>query len=397
MRLEVVDTVDRLQTLGPEWEALRFRDAQTDVFASFDWFLTWWEHFGNGSGPAALVVHDGDALVDIPGQVDRLHVLLVREGDKLTGIVPLIAVRGLWKKCPVRVLAPPLNSHAPRSGIICADNATTVSEALALHLAESSGWDMMILDGLPRDSGCVSTFRGTADRQGLRRRNDSSWTHSLLACEGTFEHYLNRKGYHFRRHLRQLGRALAQLGPVTATRYETPAEVEKGMRAFMEIDRESWKAMEGESIGLSAEVGSFYSDLAQRFVQRNRCEIWILWIGDEPAAGYLCLRDQNALYTLKTSYKRKFSSARHSAGFILLGRIVEDAWRRNLSHIDFVGKLPFTERWASGTREFDGLVLCPTRAHIAFFRILDWSMNRAHYAKSLLNRVMPRGEGRAAG
>jgi CelD/BcsL family acetyltransferase involved in cellulose biosynthesis len=344
MQIEVIDKVDALQAFEPIWETLRSANPITDVFTSLDWFLNWWNHFGNGVEPNMLVVHDGDKWTHIPGYGARLHVLVVWDGDEPVAIAPLILVQGQWRRFPVRILAPPLNSHAPRSGFLVPREPHAAVAALVQYLVNSTLWDVMLLDGIPRQSGFVAAFREVAAQRLCLTPSTSSWSHLYLALEGNWEEYLSSRNRHFRKHLWQAERALAQLGTVTIERYDSPDTIQTGMQAFMEIDRESWKARDGESIALHPALGTYYQELAERFARRNCCELWLLSIANEPAAAFLCLRDARKLYTLKTAYKAKFASARYSPGIVLLTHIIQEAWKAKLLGVDFVGRMPFVER-----------------------------------------------------
>jgi len=300
-------------------------------------------------------------------------------------IAPLLLVRGWWRRCPVRILAPPLNNHAPRSGFLTARAPRAAVMAVVEYLARSRQWDMMLLDGIPGQSGLVPALSEAAVQRLRLGRQQPPWSHAYLAIEGTWEQYLARQKRHFRKHLWQAERALTQMGTVTVERYDRPETVPIGMQVFMEIDSESWKAKEGESLALHPAVGAYYTDLAERFAQRQRCEIWTLKIAHEPTAAFLCLCDNRVLYTLKTSYKEKFASARYSPSIVLLARIVEEAWERKLSGIDFVGRMPFVERWTAAGREFDRLVAFRRHPYSDLVRLVDWTRRCAGRVKYCLD------------
>lgn len=398
MQVQVIETVDALRTLEPEWERLWSEDPAGDIFTSVDWFLTWWKHFGHGVGAGALVLSDGERLVSVPGRGARLHVLVVREKGDIVAIAPLIIVRGWWRRCPVRILALPLNNHGPRSGFIMSRAMHTACTAMVEHLVESLAWDIMLLDGIPRLSGVVPLFQKAAARREVVGQSNSLWSHSYLTLDGTWQEYLLCKTHNFRRQLRRSERALEQLGKVTVERFEGSAGVESGMPAFMEVDRESWKAKHGESIALQSDVGAYYRDLALRFARRKRCQIWILSIAHEPAAAFLCLCDKRqVLYTLKTAYKDKFAGPKYSPSRVLMAHIIQEAWQNGLKGIDFAGRMPFAERWASGTHDFERFAVFRNRMYPSFVWLVDRMMRRARLTKRSLARLVERAGTRTGG
>jgi len=391
MRVEVIETEKALRALEPVWESLWLADPAADIFATFAWFLNWWEHFGHSAGPDVLVMRDGDRWVSLPGRDMRLHVVVVWDQGEAMAIAPLLLVRGRWRRCPVRLLVPPLNDHAPRSGFLMARAPRAAVAAVVEYLARSRQWDMLWLDGMPRQSGLVSVLGEVAARRLRLGRQQPSWSHAYLALEGTWEQYLKRKSENFRRSLRRAERALGQMGTVTVEQYEGPDTVQStGMQAFIEVDRESWKARDGESIALYPHLGAYYGALATQFAKKNQGEIWLLRIANEPAAAFLCLCDSRLLYIIKSSYKEKFGSSQLSPSFVLMAHIVQEAWRRKLIGIDCVGQVPFLERWASARIEFDRLVVFGNRFYPGFVRVVDRVMTRVGRAKHALRGWLSR-------
>jgi len=204
MRVELIETEDALRALEPVWESLWRADPAADVFTSFDWFLNWWEHFGHGRGSYGLVMRDGDRWVSLPGRDTRLHVLVVWDQGEALAIAPLLLLHGWWQRCPVRILAPPLNNHAPRSGFLRSRASRAAVAAVVEYLARSRQWDLMLLDGIPGQSGLVPTLSEVAARRLRPGQRQLPWFHAYLAVEGTWEQYLKQKSENFRRSLRRV-------------------------------------------------------------------------------------------------------------------------------------------------------------------------------------------------
>jgi hypothetical protein len=386
MHVEVIETEAALQALAPTWERLWTSIPQTDIFASFDWFCNWWEHFGTGTSTDVMVVRDGDGWHDLRGDHKQLHVLVVWEHDAVVAIAPLLLVRTRWRRWPVRLLMPPLNAHAPRSGLLVSPTAPTAVTALVEYLATSTRWDMLWLDGIPGLSRVVSTCGAVAARRLRLGRQQPSWSHAYLALESTWEQYLARQKRHFRKHLWQAERALARLGTVTMDCYTCPEAIPDAMQRFIEIDGASWKAREGESLASHPAIAAYYTALATRLAQRQRCEIWLLSIAHEPAAAFLCLRDGRVLYTLKTSYKEKFASAQHAPSIVLLAHMIQVSWQQQRQGIDFVGRMPFVERWTAAGQAFEPLIAWRRHPYADLVRLADWTRRYAGKAQRFLRR-----------
>jgi CelD/BcsL family acetyltransferase involved in cellulose biosynthesis len=371
MHVDVIDSPDRLQTVKSQWETLWAEDQSADIFSSFDWFSTWWEHFGQNSRQDAPAIRNRGSRIRIRKQEMRLHVLTVCDGNNIVAIAPLILIQSLWRKCPVRILTSPLNSHSPRSGLIMPRCFCTSINALLSYLAKNTSWHMLMLDGIARENTILRMLGVAADREGVSWSLNGSLFHSYLSIDGTWEQYLIRKGKNLRRSMRRLENARDQIGDITIRCCRSREDIENGMDVFMQIDRKSWKASRGESIGLHPEIGNYYCDLACRFAFSGNSEVWILSVGGSPTAAYLCFRRDKTLYTLKTSYEADSPAAKYSPGAFLLSQIIQDAWRRGLTHIDFVTQTPLVDRWATGIQEFTSLTIYQKGVYPTLVQLLD--------------------------
>src|SRR6478672_6113147 len=61
--MQLVTTIESLEALAPEWDALWRRAPGATPFQSPHWLLPWWTHFSNGGELA--VVMSTDALVPL--------------------------------------------------------------------------------------------------------------------------------------------------------------------------------------------------------------------------------------------------------------------------------------------------------------------------------------------
>ena len=71
LTVSVIDNVGELERLAAEWEQLLAQSAGQHFALTPTWVLTWWKVFGSEAGR-------------------RLHVLVVRNGQSLVGLFPLL-------------------------------------------------------------------------------------------------------------------------------------------------------------------------------------------------------------------------------------------------------------------------------------------------------------------
>lgn len=391
MRVELIQTGAELDGLAPDWEAVWRRDPGADIFSSPEVYTSWIRWFARDPARPPGILHDRMWVKPAPGRHLEAHVLVAREGDEIAGIAPLVAYRGSWAGLQVRVLSFAVNAHQPRARLVCRDSSPAVRGALLRQLADTPGWDVLLLEGVPPERRGGDGLRARIESLGLAVVEEELRPNTFLAPRGSWSAYLAGKSGNFRRSLARSRRDLERAGGVTFEHGATPEEVEAGMEAFLEVDRESWKAREGESIALDPSLGGYYRDLASRCALRGRAEVWVLRVGGEAVAATLCLRDSRNLYLLKQSCKERFSRAGLSPSFVLTGRIVEDAWDRGLEGIDFLTRTPYTERWARAQREYRRLAVFRSHTYAASLQFVDWLSGRAAAARRALAARLKRG------
>jgi CelD/BcsL family acetyltransferase involved in cellulose biosynthesis len=354
LRVETIASVDALQRIRPEWQALWQADPDADVFRSWEWFDNWWRHFGHGERRAALVAVCADEWVPIPGADWRMRVLVVREPEGVPiALLPLVSVEGSFRETRGRIVSTPVNSHSLRAGPIATRFDSAVCEALCEALCDDPDWDLLLLDGMPADCARARLLAGSLSGRGLVASSSASWENVWLSAEGRWSAYLASRARAFRMHLWQNERALAKLGALRLDCHADPLAIGTGFEAFLEVERGSWKARSGESIATVEDLRRRYAELVECLAQRGQVEIWILCVGDRPAAGLICLVDRHARYFYKLSYAEAYGgSSRLSPSQVLLGKVIERTWESGTPGYDFLGKLPFVSRWRSAERVF---------------------------------------------
>ena len=366
LRVQIVRDLPGLKALERDWQRLWDQDQDSDIFASYDWFMNWWEHFGRGGCAATLASHDGPERAAFSSGAWQLRVFVVRdEDDTAFAILPLVLkFKSAWR----RILATPVNDHAPRAGLIASQFGEDIVSALCWALTSTNEWDVLFLYGLPAKTNQLMQLVSGLRQRGLPSGPCDTWSHGYLRFQGTWEDFLKTKGRHFRKNLGQPERALEKLGELSLEKFAGSNAATRGLELFLTIDRASWKAREGESVGRDAALRDYYSDLCGSFGARGRAEVWVLRVGGEAAAAYLCLYDGRSRYTLKTSFSEVFGSSRRSPSHVLLGRIIRESWGTAAQGIDFVGKMQFVERWATEQRLFVSSVFYRSRLVHARFR-----------------------------
>jgi hypothetical protein len=360
VRVRMVSDIASLEAFAPEWNDLCTHDATAGVFGSPAWIINWWKGFSHGDSPSALTMNDGTDHVSVSGFDWKMHVFVVVEhpSGRAVAVLPMVSVLGRFGNSRGRFLSTAVNGHSPRSAICAVRFDDAVVAALCDAIAADASWDTLILDGLSMAGDRVQRLVAALGERGLAPKVQSQWAHSFLGHPGiSYDQLLESHNRNFRKHIWQDERALAKLGTIEVQRHAGEDAFRTGYPLFVAIDGQSWKASRGEALANVPALERYYGELVQRLARDGHAEVWILKVGGEPAAGYICLRDAGAIYSLKTSYSERFSgSSRISPSHVLLAKIIEHAIETDGCDVDFVGKKQFVERWADRDLCFTHLV-----------------------------------------
>jgi CelD/BcsL family acetyltransferase involved in cellulose biosynthesis len=84
IRIDIIDSINKFQDLESDWNELLSQSKADNIFLRWEWLFCWWQVFGQNS---------------------RLHILLIRENDKLIGIGPFyIRNEVFFKLIPVGIV-----------------------------------------------------------------------------------------------------------------------------------------------------------------------------------------------------------------------------------------------------------------------------------------------------
>lgn len=325
---EIVEDVDTLQALAPEWDALLGPD---HFFLGPDWVLAWLLH----------------------GEVEgRPHVLVARDArGRLEGLLPLV------RRGDVLCFA------GEGEGADHLDVVATPGRALAVaHGA---------LDTLERLDWGRLRFRHLAEDGALRRAlHDRGWTlpyrerlstHCPYVAVGDHATYADYVAAHFsyssRRNIRRYPKRFRALQGAAVERIGAPIEGVAALRRFFALH----DARRSDSVMAPAHIRAFHRALVERAARSGRLSLTFLTLGGRDVACEYAFRHGQKLYAFQSGLDE--AAPFESPGLVLQAIILEeDVFGGGLREYDFLdGTEDYKLRWATGRRRlFDVEVHRPT-------------------------------------
>ena len=342
---ELVGDYGSFVALEREWNDAVERARISHPFLRHEWVRTWWDSF-----PSTRFARSGQAG-------PQLHIIVVRENERIVGIAPLMREHVILYGLPVRRLALLANDHTPRTDFVVAGNESEVYRAIWNSLAgELDRWDVLQLTQLPRASRTIPAMSRLASAEQLAIGTWKSSDSPYLELAGTWESYWTSLSAKFRSNVRNRLTRLKHIGEPVLEVLSGKAAIADALDDVWRLEASGWKDKEGTSIASDPAVQRFYTLLSERAVDRGWLRLLFLTVGGRRVAvSYSALYD-GRLFLLKTGHDREFHTC--SPFKLLTYLATQEAYARRLREMDFLGDTePWKQEWTSTARGHDWLFI----------------------------------------
>jgi len=338
---DIVDDYASFVALESEWNDAVERADIPHPFLRHEWVRTWWDSF---------------AAPSTRGQANRqLHIIVVRDDDRIVGIAPLMRESTTIYGLPIKRLALIANDHTPRTDIIVAGKADDVYRAIWNTLRDDMDhWDVVqftqLLNGSPTIAAMSQFALAESLPVGTWKSNDSPY----LELAGTWDSYWASLSGKFRSNVRNRLSRLTQAGEPALEVLSEKTAIARACDDAWRLEASGWKDQEGTSIGSDPAVQKFYTLLAERGADHGWLRLVFLTVGGRRiAVSYSAVHD-GRLFLLKTGHDREFHTC--SPFKLLTYFAAQDGYARGLREIDFLGDTePWKQEWTPAARAHDWL------------------------------------------
>ncbi len=349
--VEALSDVAAFERAQKQWDGLIERTGRHEVFLSHRWLAAWFRHF--------LGEH-------------TLLVLVVKEGERWVGALPLVMRTVAWRGLPIRFLGLPVNmaSGNLRSDLVVGEAAIEVARALVVHLESHCGqWECLELDGFSAGTLGFAALQEAIQASSLRT---TTWQVDqelyFLHPTGTWEDYLGTRGRKFRRNLHAASNRLARAAAMRLQTCRAPDALAVGLQAVFDLDSRSTKAgREGVHL-LEGAAAGFYRSLVAEFGATGECGIDLICDGNIPVASLLTLYSRGTAFLLHVANAP--NAATVSPGRMLFAHLIARAWQDGTCEVDLNGRTRFVQTWSDTAR---AVLRCTVysrsvRSRLAFWR-----------------------------
>ena len=344
-----INDLKELQSYRLLWKSLFADTPQASFFRTFEWFETFWKHYGAERHMKVLVVYAAGTPI---------------------GIVPLCVQRERYQIGNVRVLTYPLSDWGMWYGPIGAQQTATMHLALK-HIRESKrDWDLIDLRWIPpcrrvrRGMARVFRWLGWNPQQRFYQQ-----TSNIDLTGYTWESYFASRSKKWRHETRRHMRAIEKHGEVSFQRCRPLSSAEGDGEPHWEffeqclaISRKSWQAKSADGNTLCHKhVQPFLTDCHAVAARLGMVDMTLLSMDGTPVAYQYNYHYDGQLFGLRMGFDHNYSKLR--AGSVLLSLSLEDSFQRGDRLIEMgIGDSQYKQRVRTSRKSSYRLTYYPTFA-----------------------------------
>ena len=324
-RVLVVDRIEELREHADAWNTLAFEVPPRIPTSSHAWVSAYFEH----------------CLA--PGETWRCVLAYDRGGDRLVGVLPLIAGGGILR----RRLRTPHDGHTIAVGPLLApgDEASILDALLRAAWASEPRTPWIEVADVP-DSSPLMANLGAHLHLALTRRHGS-----YLRVDGDQEQYQASLSKNFRSNQKKAANKLKKLADVETAFLTGENASSAQLPDFAPVEASGWKGRESSAIQASMSRMAFYTTLADRLAEAGWLEWHFLRAEGRAIAANLAVRFNRSVLVWKLAYDE--AHARCSPGGMLFQALVDRTFPDPLiDEINLLTDAPWYGNWRMEKRDF---------------------------------------------
>ncbi len=327
MRIEIIDSIEKLGTLSEEWNQVLAASRADTVFLTSDWLISWWKGYQPSGRILCLAVRDdtGKALGFAPFYIQQKKMacitykalLFLGDGTDESEYMDIFCIKGQEDVCYAMILS-----------------------WLSNNIEQ---WDVCELNIIPEESSSLAYQQKWALENGYHLAK-SAYYCSHIQLPEDYEEYLASLSKNHRSQVRNLYNRAIKKGQARYMALDAPGLLEQGLRNLYDLHTRRWNSVgQPGSFVDSGRIG-FYKDMTLSFSDRGWLRFRRLSILDRPAAiqiGFV----YNGVYSfLQEGYDPELGKWR--PGTVLRALVIRELIEDGVKVYDFLGfPTPAKDRW----------------------------------------------------
>lgn len=351
MTISVVSSEAEFEALKGEWCELHAANPNHTPFQTWEWNYHWWLRCGT------------------PG---TLRLLVVRRESQLVGIAPLF-LRRRYRGLPLRHLAFLTNRRGDYLDFLvrAGDEPQFFAELFAYLREHAREWRFLQLRDMRESSSNLPHLLSAALAQFPGAGIETSDLCATVPLAGSWNAFLDTLGKNMRRNAVRYRKQLEEQCAVRFAIPETPDEMRRGLADFATVYQRRWRPEIGATLFDDADSLAFERDVCEAGTAAGWYRLYLLYVNDEPAAGYLGYVCHGKYYAGLLAHDPRFHKL--SVGTVLIARTVEDCIAHGWSELDMTrGVEAYKFQWNARQKRGYLIKICRNRGTAIWVDLIDW-------------------------
>jgi CelD/BcsL family acetyltransferase involved in cellulose biosynthesis len=349
--VEKVTTRQGLEQLEKDWNLVLRESASDNLMLTWEWMANWWDVFGQGR---------------------ELHILLVRDGERVIGIAPLLM--RVVRHCGVLLYRRLefLASGEDEADEICSEYLDFIikkgSEPEVLGaifeylLKHERSWDEILLSDIPQESPNLPLLEKLCGAYGIRQCITRRQTAVYLSLPSDWESFFNGLRSNLRRKIRRDRRAVKLNGGKLHV-IDQLEELEEHFEFLIRLHQSRWTSRGKPGVFASEKFTRFHRSVAPKLLSKGWLKLFVLSLSAKPISALYNFTYNNRMHYYQGGFIRE-GNLISSPGVLIHSYAIEKAIEEGFSEYDFMkGEVgSYKTNWGGQTRYLVELRMAKTQS-----------------------------------
>jgi CelD/BcsL family acetyltransferase involved in cellulose biosynthesis len=322
MRIKEIYNYGDFLGLRESWHDL-LRKCDHNVFSTWEWLSVWWKHFGNNK---------------------RLLILVAEDGNKITGIAPLMySVHKMFglRQGRIEFIG---TRDSDYCDFILAEKAGECVELFIKYLQSiAEKWTCIRLMDIPANAACLPYLRE------LSKDLDPIHECPYISLPESYEKFLMNLTRNQRKNIYRTSRRAEETFKVEFIDHSTPELLYEGMQYLFDLHQKRWKSRGFPGIFADERARAFNLDIAKLFSERRWLCIFLMRLTSKPVAAAYGFKYQSKFYEYVSGFDPAYS--KYNVGNLLRAHMISTLIHDGIIEFDFMrGAEEYKSRWNTKSR-----------------------------------------------
>ena len=317
LSIEEVNDTETFRSLREPWNTLLRQSSDNNIFLTWEWLFTWWQHYGRDK---------------------KLRIFLIKESDRIIAIAPFMQWKYHKGIFNIDVIENLCAIECDYSGIILTERRQE-SVAILLDCLVKITRDSHVIARMfhiPENSDFISVLREQypAFSSSLLLIEQPVSTCPYIMLPPTWEEYFHTLSAKKRKNLRRSMKLLQKDHVVEFKKYAGGEDLRDQLQVLFELHQKRWQVRNIRSKFAEPEAREFYVDVSKAFYQNNWLDFSFLNIDGKPLSTSWGFIYNNTYYDMTGAFDVDYLDL--SVGTLHEMKLIESAIQNGLGKFDFL-------------------------------------------------------------